>query len=239
MLVGNPLAVVVPDTALLVPGASGRTPVLADVRETVRGAVQALLGSGPDHVVVVAHDGPRERVAPPPPDLTPTGVPWPGGAGDGTPARHAGVATSVALHVLADAGWRGATTVLGTGAQDGPGLRAVGADLGTEAGTVLLVAGSLSARHGPDGPLAPDDGAPVLDERVVADLAQADAAARGRLADLDPDEAVRLAVTAWGPLQVLVGAAGAWADDGPLVADLRAAEAPFGVPYPVAVWGRP
>jgi hypothetical protein len=97
----------------------------------------------------------------------------------------------------------------------------------------VLVAGSLSARNGPGAPHPQDDRAGPFDAAMVADLALGDAPARGRLAAIPAELAAELAVTAWAPLQVLLGAAGDVASFG---ADVRYASAPFGVTYAVATW---
>ena len=65
--------------------------------------------------------------------------------------------------------------------------------------------------------LADDPAAPAYDARLVADLAAVDPAALDRLAGLDAGEAAALAVTGWGPWQVLLGAL----DGARVVADVR------------------
>lgn len=231
----TPLAVLVPDAPLLVPGVSGRADVLADVRSAAADVVADLVAPGPRRVVVAAVDapGPADGIAP---DLTPTGVPWPTAARPvaGAPAA---VGAAVAGHLLERAGWSGPTTTLRADGDAGV-LAALGRELAAADGTVLLAAGSLSARHGTDAPLAHDPRAADLDEAVLADLARADDDALVRLAAVDRELAAELAVTAWGPVQVLVGALGTWARAGGVVGHLRATAAPFGVPYVVASWGR-
>lgn len=98
----------------------------------------------------------------------------------------------------------------------------------------LVVVGSLSARHGPDGPLADDPRALGVDARLLTDLADGGPAARARLADVDAGLAAELAISGWGPWQVLLGAIDG--DGGPVRAELLAAEAPFGAQYLVAAW---
>lgn len=169
----------------------------------------------------------------------------------------AGVAASVGLLLLARSGWVGpvrvlevappdAAAVAGPTAVRGADLRALGArlvDAGAGAGSAagerhgggrvgLVVVGSLSARHGPDAPLADDGRAPAYDAAVLADLADGDPAARARLGSLDEGVAGELAVTGWGPWQVLVGAVG----DDAVDAVVLAASAPIGAQHVVATW---
>lgn len=166
-----------------------------------------------------------------------------------------GVAASVGLLLLARSGWVGPVRVLevapcdeaavvGATTTRAAHLRALGArlvDAGSGSGAGerhgggrvgLVVAGSLSARHGPDAPLADDERAPAYDAAVLADLADGGPAARARLGDLDGAVAGELAVTGWGPWQVLLGAVGA----GEVDAAVLAAGAPFGAQHVVATW---
>ncbi len=250
-------ASLVPATALLVPGAAGRVEVLGDLRAQALDAVSALLAAGPERVVVVA-PGPIERDL----DgavrasLASAGVPdgrlaWSLRASHlaqvGVPT--AGVAASVGLLLLARSGWVGPVRVLEVGPPDtaavarettdrGAHLRALGSrlvDTGAGAGgrrVGLLVVGSLSARHGPDAPLADDERAPAYDAAVLADLADGGPAARKRIGSLDEGVAGELAVTGWGPWQVLLGAVG----DDALDAVVLVASAPFGAQHLVATW---
>ncbi|WP_139224269.1 hypothetical protein [Cellulomonas marina] len=139
-----------------------------------------------------------------------------------------GTGVAVALHVLVAAGLDAAPVsavleVAGAGAAGAGGagpdgrtagraavLRRWGAALVAEPGPLLLlVVGSGSARHGPDGPLADDPRAPAVDEALVAALGDpgAWAAPDGPPpAGLDEATAAALAVSAWAPWQVLAGA---------------------------------
>lgn len=238
------IAAVVPETALLVPGAAGRAVVLDEVRAAAVEVVGEVVRAAPDRVVVVA-PGPVDRVLAPPgrPSLAATGVDdaalgWQS-AGEQPGGAEPGVGASVALLLLAQGGWTGAVTVVevAPGGRDGTrvgGLRAAGVELAAEPGRLaLLVAGSLSARHGPAAPLADDERAAPLDIAILDDLAAGDPPALWRLGAIPGSLAADLAVTAWAPLQVLLGAA---ADAGPLQCTVRHRSAPFGVPYVVALW---
>lgn len=254
-------ASLVPATALLVPGAAGRAEVLVDLRARALDAVAALLAAGPEQVVVVA-PGPADREVDGPvrASLASAGVPddrlsWSIPAGRPTSltaqvgAPVVGAVASVGLLLLARSGWVGPVRVVevgppGTAAVTGPtsdrgaDLRGLGARLagdGAAAGASrvgLLVVGSLSARHGPDAPLADDERAPAYDAAVVADLADGGPAARDRLRRLDERVAGELAVSGWGPWQVLLGAVG----DDAVEAGVLAAGAPFGAQHVVATW---
>lgn len=216
-------AALVPDTALLVPGAGG----VADPGASLREAALAALWQ------VVQHEGRVVVVAPGRQDrrlgvqarasLGSAGVPdealawqtpallldWPAPVETGPVA---GVPASAAMFLLAQHHVAAADVVevdatnrpAGRAAQ----LRAFGRRLADEQPTTLVVVGSASARHGPDAPLADDERAPAYDDALLADLVDGGTAARRRLAGLDPVLAAELAVTGWAPWQVLLGAAG-------------------------------
>jgi len=239
-------AALVPDTALVVPGASGRDDVAAHLRAAAVGAVRRALQDA-DRVVVVAPRAPRPRSVPggarsgdgTPPEapavalvgdvrisLTAEGVPdhlrTAAGAvahaprtlelpGAGLPDDRVGAVdgpAAVGLFLLDEAGWTGPTSVV-TVARSAAGdvLRGIGAALATTAGRLaLVVVGSASGRHGPDGPLADDAAALPFDEALLADLQTADVGARARLAALSGQVGAALAVTGLAPWHVLVGA---------------------------------
>ena len=182
----------------------------------------------------------------------------PGTAADARVAapRVDGPAAATALLLLAHAGWTGPVTLVdvaapgggtppGGGAQPGggtlpagvdraAGLAALGRGLTTGPDRVgVLVAGSLSARRGPAAPLAEDERAGAVDAAMLAALADAGPDARTRLAGLGPRLAAELAVTAWAPWQVAVGAV---PDGATPRAAVHHTAAPFGVTYVVASW---
>lgn len=249
------LAALVPDTALLVPGAAGRAVVLQEVRAAALDAAGQVVRALPDRVVVVA-PGPVDRtiVGPGRVSLAAAGIDdaalgWvrtghrdDGSSREGATPDGAGPATgaSVALLLLAQAGWTGPVTVVEVAGESlcgeslcGETLRSRGAQLVTGTDRVALVAaGSLSARHGAQAPHAEDERAAPFDTALLADLALGDLPARHRLSAIDGALAAELVVTAWAPVQVLLGAVG----EVPLEAEVLDAADPYGVPYVVAVW---
>ncbi|NUU17457.1 hypothetical protein HP550_09360 [Cellulomonas humilata] len=235
------VAALVPDSALLVPGAGGSADPVAGLREAALRAVGEVVASGVRSVVVVA-PGVVDRVVAGivRTTLGAAGIPdallgWPvvevqvDGVGSDGPS----VPGVVALHLLVRAGWTGAVRMVEVtperGARD---LAALGSALVEPEPTGLVVVGSGSGRHGPDAPLADDPRAPDHDARVLADLADAGPAARARLADDDPALADALAVRGWAPWQVLVGAAG----DVPVRARTLATSADLGAQHAVLLW---
>ena len=253
------LAVLVPDTPLLVPGAAGRAHVLDAERTAALVAARAVVRIAPDRVVVVASgslarilDGPVQA------SLAAAGIAdaelgWSGhrvATRAAAIAPTAGPAASVALLLLASAGWAGPVTVVEVAPPAPAGriedLRALGRRLALGADRVaLVVAGSLSARNGPGAPLAEDDRAGGVDaallsalEGVGASSLLADLAATSTLdplATVSGALAAELAVTAWAPLQVLLGAA-EQAHRGAVDVGVRHVARPFGVTYVVATW---
>ncbi|WP_199423771.1 hypothetical protein [Actinotalea solisilvae] len=244
MLVG---AALIPDTVLLVPGAAGRADVLGRERDAALDALATLLATAPDLVVVVVPvtRGPggsptrgHEVASLGPAGLPDDGLGWPAvprAPGDDR-SPSGGVAAAVGRRALVAAGWRGPTAVLVAGGRDPRALAHEGASVADASARVaLLLVGSLSARRGPDGPLPTDDRAPDVEDAVVADLLSLDAPALDRLVAVPAHLAGELAVSAWGPWQVLAGAArGAPLAPGRLLAR----SAPFGATYVVAAWAR-
>lgn len=204
--------VFLPDTALLVPGAAGRDDPAAAAREravaALRETVVGVRGQAPGRVLVVA-PGRSERLLPHPVGLGlgAAGLPDPPGRTDTTssvPVTWAGVAASAALVLIALAGVEAPVDVLEVprGGLDAAALRALGR--GREASVVVAV-GSLSARHGPDAPLAEDPRASQIDARLLAALGAGPDALADVLDRLGPDAAAELAVSGWGPWLVALG----------------------------------
>jgi len=235
-------AALVPGTALVVPGAAGRAEVLADVRADVLEALGRVLATGPREVVVVAPArSDRTLDHPGRPTLAAAGIPdavlgWPpaGDDADAVTGAPPGVPASVAMLALARAGWTGPVRVAEVGSA-GPGSRLRSWGAAIDAGdvpTVLVVVGSLSARHGPDAPLADDERALPYDAAVLAAIGDGGPAARAALAALTAQDAQELAVTGWGPWQVLLGATGSAAVE----ARVLGAAVPYGAQHVVATW---
>ena len=113
------------------------------------------------------------------------------------------VASAVGLLLLDQTGWRGPVELVPAGVTDGATQRMRGDGLVARRRTGLLLVGGLSARHGPDGPLATDERAAALDDALVADLTDLGPGARSRLAAVPAHLASVLAISAWGPLSLI------------------------------------
>jgi hypothetical protein len=240
-------AVLVPETALLVPGAAGSADVLFEERSAVLGALRDLVAAGPSRVVVVA-SAPRSVALTGPlrPSLTAAGIDggstWAAPAGDAVEVTDVGPA--VALLALAAAGWSGETSVLLVGPEPGALLTATAGleDLGVPGGrgrreaehVGLVLVGSLSARRGPGAPLPEDERAPATDDAVLRDLLDLGPEARARLAAFPATLAEELAISAWAPWQVLVSVVDA--DVRRWRGELRLVSAPLGATCAVIEW---
>ncbi|SDO43509.1 hypothetical protein [Geodermatophilus sp. DSM 45219] len=215
-----------PCPPLLVPAVAGRAAEdTAALRAACATAVDALLASGPEVVVVVGGDGAGPRYGQGDGgDLRGYGVdlavPFSGSVRPGgrrTPPAH-----TIGAWLLDAAGYAGGR--LGVGPGD------LAAALGDLPGTVAVLAmGDGSARRSLKAPGHLDDAAAPFDDAVAAALAAGDA---GALAALDPVEGARL-LAAGVPTWRSVGAALAGRE---VDARLHAHEAPFGVGYLVADW---
>jgi hypothetical protein len=206
--------VLLPDTVLLVPGAAGRADPGAGLRAASLAALAAVPSVPPGGRVLVVAPGRRGRFLP-----HPVG-PGLGAAGldlglDPTSAVHrADVPASVALALLEAAGVPGEADVLevervAVATQPTPGVPTPATPFVDRIG-LLVVVGSLSARHGPDAPLADDPRAPAADASLLAALASGPAALATALDDLGADGARDLVVTGAAPWRValdLIGVA--------------------------------
>lgn len=196
-------AVLVPDTALLVPGAAGAAEVLADERSAAEAAAVALLAAERIIVVVPARAGHRAGGG----GLADAGVDrsfvaWP------MPDDRAGggVAAAVASALLTQVGWTGSVELIEVGGATGD-LHALGERLvRTDHQVGLLVLGTVGARREAASPLPADPRAASVEDAVLADLAELDRAAIDRLAAVPADLADQLASTVWAGSHVLVGA---------------------------------
>lgn len=241
-------AALVPDTALLLPGAAGSADVLRGLRTAALAAVAEVVASGARSLVVVA-PGPtsRELVGTVRPSLGAAGIPddllwWPshavalaGGRADAdTESAGPSIASAVALHLLIKAHRRRDLRVVEvTGRDRADELAALGSALVADGPTGLVVVGSGSGRHGPDAPLADDPRAVAHDARLLEDLTDAGTDARARLALDDPALADELAVRGWAPWQVLLGAVGA---GDAVTGRLLATSTELGAQHAVLVW---
>jgi hypothetical protein len=261
-------AALLPETLLLLPGTAGAATVLEAERAAAREAVRRVLSARPERVVVVTCP-PRSAADvvlrhPLLPTATAAGIPdersvrrttptapEASAASDATVVQDPGA--SVGLALLAEQGWAGPTDalLLADGPRDPAVLRALGAEEAADGATALLLLGALSARRGPDAPLPDDPRAAAVDEQLERDLVSLDPAAVARLADHDPQLAAELAVSAWAPWQVLLGAAGANGADDRAGTPARAPSAapllrgtllhsavPLGTTYLVVHWAR-
>jgi hypothetical protein len=218
--------VFLPDTALLVPGAGGA----ANPAAGLRAAALAALGAADagERVLVVA-PGRRSRVLPHPVGLGLGAAGLDGAAPAAAPLHRADVAASTALVLLRAAGVRGPVDVVEltrTTPDHVPPPRS-GADVG-----LLVVVGSLSARHGPDAPLADDPRAPAADAALLAALGTGPAALADALDALGPDGARDLAISAAGPWR----AALRLIPDGAVEVVATHAEVLAGAQHAVAAW---
>lgn len=238
-----PTAVIVPQTALLVPGVAGRSEVLTAVRTAALAASRELVAERPARVVLLAPAA-ENRAAPADElctSLVGLGVPehavgWPAPCGlAGCPAHEsspphgarAGVAAAVGLRLLAAAGVTSPVSVV----ELAPGEPSAGASELASRADALLVLGSLSARHGERAPRAADPRAPEVDARLVADLAAASPEAIDRLASFDPGLAEQLDVGGAATFALLARVAGR-----PTNAELLARDDSLGVAHLVARW---
>jgi hypothetical protein len=215
-----------PHPPLLLPVVTGApTSDLSVLRTAVAAAVQVLLETGPEVVVVVG--------------VGASGVRF--GQGDAGDLRGYGVELELSFAGGVRRGGRRVPEphLLGawlldhaghTGPRLGVGPDDLGSALSDLPGPVgVLAMGDGSARRSEKAPGHLDPDAGPFDAEVAHALAAGDAAA---LAGLDPVEGERL-LAAGVPVWRAVGAA---LEGLPIEADLLYDEAPFGVGYPVATW---
>ncbi len=225
-----------PHPPLLLPGLTGTTDPVPDLRAACRAAVADLLTRGPEAVVLLGtatataewpSTGPSGAArytagrAPAAAPCTPKDVPLP-------------LSLAVGQALLDEAGWRGSRRMLAVAADaevatclDLGSLLLAGQAPGERVG--LLVLGDGSGRRTLKAP-------GYLDPRAAGYDAQAGAGIRGEpaaLAALDPVLGRELLVAGRAAWQVLAGAA---ATAGPISARVYFADDPFGVAYVVAGW---
>jgi hypothetical protein len=251
-------AAVCPHPPALVPGvAPAFDAELAELHAACAAAVTALVAAAP--AVVVVGTGPATGWLPPPyrGSFAPFGEPVtvclgpPGTAGGGVLPLALTVGTWLLSLTPVDPS---AVRMLAVTADAAPeacarlGAEVPGGDLGAGAAGVatgsaaavpddrpvaLLAMGDGTARRGEKAPGYADPRAEAFDATVVRALAGGDPRT---LADLDPVLAAELLVAGRAPWQVLAGAALAARPGGTWRADLRYADAPYGVGYAVASW---
>lgn len=206
-------AVVCPATALLVPEvAAGAAEELAGSRTACLSALQAVLASTPDLVVVVTSGEPAEWPAQPA-DFGRLGLP-------GRPADARPAALQVGRWLLDQVGWTGATRFATV---DGCEPVAGGAE---RVAVLALADGSARRSAAAPGHLHPD--AEAYDTALAAAVGSADTAA---LLALDPADDERLLVRGREALQALARSV-----DGVCSGELLWSGAPYGVGYLVARW---
>ncbi|WP_158373157.1 hypothetical protein [Cellulosimicrobium cellulans] len=235
------LAVVfLPDTALLVPGAAGRADPASGLRDAAAAALADL--ADPEATggrVLVVAPARRDRFLPHPvaPGLGAAGLDLPGAAPAGDGAVLADTPASVALMLLRAAGVSAPVDVLeiDRAAADAPATAAVAAPGPLRA---VVVVGSLSARHGPDAPLADDPRAPGADDALLAALAGGPVALARALDDLGADRARDLAVSGWAPWRAALALLAAHLGPEPARAGSATpyAEVVAGAQHVVAAW---
>lgn len=227
--------VFLPDTALLVPGAAGRADPASGLRDAAVAALADLADpEGTGGRLLVVAPARRDRFLPHPvsPGLGAAGLDLPGTARGADGAVLADTPASVALVLLRAAGVTAPVDVLeiDRAAADAPAADALAAP---DVLRALVVVGSLSARHGPDAPLADDPRAPAVDDALLTALAGGPAALARALDDLGADEARDLAVSGWAPWRAALALLPAHAGPEPATPH---AEVVAGAQHVVAAW---
>lgn len=231
-----PTAVLAPQTALLVPGVAGRAEVLGGVRDAALEVGRDAL-RGAERVVMIV-PGAELRVV----DATAVratfgalSVPeralgWPAPAVAGGPrSSEASTAGAVGLRLLAAAGWHGSTEIVEAPIADV--TVPVEVRSAVRGADVVLVLGSLSARHGEGAPLAADPRADDVDARLGVDLASPNPEALERLAQLDAQLCADLDIGGGGPWRLLARCV-----EGAVVGELVARDDSLGVTHAVWTW---
>ncbi|WP_431836904.1 hypothetical protein [Cellulomonas sp. Y8] len=151
-------------------------------------------------------------------------------APDPTTAPRADVPASVALVLLRAAGVRAPVDVLEV---DRAAVDVLAPPPSSGDLRAVVVVGSLSARHGPDAPLADDPRAPAADDALLAALAEGPAALARALDGLGADGARDLAVSGRAPWRAVLALlpAGAAAEAATLHPEVVA-----GAQHVVAAW---
>lgn len=248
--------VFLPDTALLVPGAAGRADPASGLRDAAVAALADLADpAGTCGRLLVIAPARRDRFLPHPvaPGLGAAGLDLPGTARGADGAVLADTPASVALVLLRAAGVTApvdvleidraaadapAADALTPGSDPGPGPAAADAADAPDVLRAVVVVGSLSARHGPDAPLADDPRAPGADDALLAALAGGPVALARALDDLGADGARDLAVSGWAPWRAALALLAAHLGPEPARAESTTpyAEVVAGAQHVVAAW---
>ncbi len=220
-------AAICPATPLLVRGLTGADPVIPELRGACLEAVSEVTAAAPGVIAVV---GPADRTGEWDPGSTLDLAIFAPGIGGESPAADPGLppALGVGAWLLTEAGYRGPRRLWSIGSEDAAARRAeVGAALaaaGRRAGLLVMADGSACRSLKAPG---------YLDPRSEAFDAEIERAVRGgdlaALLDLDAGLARDLMATGVPALQALAGAL-----PGPVTAQVRYCDAPFGVGYLVA-----
>lgn len=219
-------AALCPAPPLLIPGLTGATVVVTELREACQAAVGELVASHPDVVAVIGvGEETRTWSADEAFDLGAFAPGLDGSAG----RRELPTSLGVGVSLLSQRGYRGARLLQSV--YDGETTErctGIGADLvGRAERTALLVLGDGSACRSPKAP-------GYFDHRSAAFDAAVERAVRtgelGALVRVDPDLARDLMATGRAAWQVLAGAM----NDSRLATEIRYCDDPFGVAYLVA-----
>lgn len=219
-----PTVLLLPDTALLVPGAAGQVDPLAGARAVAESVLRSV-PRGARTLVIAPGRGTRVLSGPFGDGLAAAGLAVTVDPGPSAPS----VGASAALALLTRTGHdpdRNATVyeVASFESFTGP------------APDLIVVVGSLSARHGPDAPLPDDPAAIAADVSLLTALAAGPGALAEVLGDLDLAECDRLAITGGRPWRALLSLL---AGDGPLPeaeSALLWSGTPGGAQHAVARW---
>lgn len=233
-----PTVLLLPDTALLVPGAAGQVDPLAGARAAAESVLRSV-PRGARTLVIAPGREPRVLSGPFGDGLAAAGLA--SGAGRTGRGRAPGVGAAAALALLVRTGHDPDRTA--TVLEVAPSSPALGApeapsapfDTPAEPDLVVVV-GSLSARHGPDAPLPDDPAAIAADVALLTALAAGPRALAEVFGDLDLPECDRLAITGGRPWRAVLSLL---AGDGPLPeagSALLWSGTPGGAQHAVARW---
>jgi len=240
-----PTVLLLPDSALLVPGAGG---ALADPLAEARDAALRVLRSVPRRArVLLIAPGRSSRVLTGPfgDGLAAAGIDGSrllrSPEGSGTGGAVPGVGAAAALAVLRAAGHdpdRGTTVVEVAPTATDPDERAGSPVLPSDP-RLIVVVGSLSARHGPDAPLPDDPAAIAADVALLTAFAAGPRALAEVFGELHLPASDRLAITGARPWRALLSLLAGDASLPDARAELLWSGTPGGAQHAVARWEVP